>query len=144
MLRVITTGNNLPTDRESVYWVNVKAIPPAPAGDESQNVLQLAIKTRIKMFYRPAGLPGRVEDAPASLQWSHKGDELIVKNPSAYSVTLDTVKVSGKEIQKVDLVLPKAEAHYKIPEGTNSLSNVTFSAITDFGGETTPITSIIN
>lgn len=144
MLRIVKTAGELPLDRESVYWLNVKAIPPAPAADESQNVLQLAIKTRVKMFYRPKGLEGKVEDAPATLQWSHQGNQLIVKNPSAYSVTLGEVKISGKDVAGVDLVLPKDEAHYTLPAGSESATNLTYTTITDFGGLTTPITSQIH
>lgn len=50
--RVVVTGN-LPQDKESLYWLNIKAIPSAPKKD---NTLQIAIKTRIKLIYRPAGL----------------------------------------------------------------------------------------
>lgn len=144
MLRIVKTAGEVPSDRESVYYVNVKAIPPAPAADGPQNVLQLAIKTRIKMFYRPKGLPGKVEEAPAQLQWSHQGNQLIVKNPSAYSVSLAEVKIAGKDVEGTDLVLPKEEAHYTLPAGSESAGNLSYTAITDFGGLTTPITAQIH
>lgn len=139
MLRIIKTGNNLPADRESVYWVNVKAIPPAPEAGQSQNVLQLAIKTRVKLFYRPAGLQGKAADAPATLQWSVQGNQLVAKNPSDYSVTLNTVKLDGKEVKNVDLVLPKSEAHYQLPAGAARGSSVSYTSINDFGGNTAAI-----
>lgn len=144
MLRIISTGGNLPSDRESVYWVNVKAIPPAPEPGQSQNVLQLAIKTRIKLFYRPAGLPGKVDEAPAGLQWSVQGNDLVVTNPSAYSVTLDTLKVEGKEIKDVNLVMPKTETHYKLPAGSGHGNSVSFTTINDYGGVTPAITAKIS
>ncbi|KKI41844.1 MULTISPECIES: molecular chaperone [Hafnia] len=144
MLRIVKTAGEVPSDRESVYWVNVKSIPPMPAENGPQNVLQLAITTRIKMFYRPSGLVGKAEDAPAQLQWVHQGNELIVKNPSAYSVSLGEVKIAGKDIPGVNLVLPKDEAHYTLPAGSGGIGNVTYRAITDFGGLTNPITSEIH
>lgn len=144
MLRIVKTAGEVPSDRESVYWVNVKAIPPAPPADGPQNVLQLAITTRIKMFYRPKGLVGKAEDAPAQLQWTHQGNQLIIKNPSAYSVNLGEVKIAGKDIPGADLVLPKDEVHYTLPAGTESTGNVTYRAITDFGGLAAPITSQIH
>lgn len=140
MLRIIRTGGNLPSDRESVYWVNVKAIPPAPDAGQGQNVLQLAIKTRIKLFYRPEGLPGAAIDSPAALQWSVQGNELVAKNPTAYSVTLDSVKIDGKEIKNVNLVMPKSEAHYTLPAGTGHGNSVSYTAINDYGG----ITPVMN
>lgn len=143
MLRIVKTGTQLPEDRESVYWLNVKAIPPAPEANAAQNVLQLAIKTRIKMFYRPANLPGKVEESPKALQWSIQGDELVAKNPTAYSVTLDSVKISGSEVKNVNLVMPKAEAHLKLPNGARG-NQVTFTTINDYGGITPAITAAVH
>lgn len=143
MLRIMKTDGQLPNDRESVYWINVKAIPPAPEAGESQNVLQLAIKTRIKLFYRPADLPGKVEESPKALQWSVQGGELIAKNPTAYSVTLDSVTLSGSEIKNVNLVMPKSEAHFKLPGGLKG-KQVVFTTINDYGGVTPAITATVN
>ncbi|MGF6268520.1 fimbrial chaperone protein [Lelliottia nimipressuralis] len=142
MLRIIKTGSALPSDRESVFWVNVKAIPPAPESG-SQNVLQLAIKTRIKMFYRPADLPGVAADSPKALLWAIQGNELVVKNPTAYSVTLDSVKLNGSEIKDVNLVLAKGESHYKLPQGTHG-GQLTFTTINDYGGITPAISQSVN
>jgi P pilus assembly chaperone PapD len=53
-LRIIdATNNQLPQDRETLFWMNVKAIPSM---DKSKldNTLQLAIISRIKLYYRPA------------------------------------------------------------------------------------------
>ncbi|WP_437676671.1 fimbrial biogenesis chaperone [Sorangium sp. So ce131] len=43
------SGEHLPQDRESVFWLNVLEVPPAGA-----NVL--ATRSRISLFYRPQGL----------------------------------------------------------------------------------------
>jgi P pilus assembly chaperone PapD len=54
-LRVIYTGEtSLPENRESVFWLNVKSIPSMTRSDE--NRLLIAVKTRMKLFYRPAAL----------------------------------------------------------------------------------------
>lgn len=143
MLRIMKTEGQLPNDRESVYWLNVKAIPPAPEAGEAQNVLQLAIKTRIKLFYRPADLPGKAEESPKALLWSVQGGELIAKNPTAYSVTLDSVKLSGNEIKNVNLVMPKSESHFKLPGGAQG-KQVVFTTINDYGGVTPAITAAVN
>lgn len=143
MLRIVKTGGGLPNDRESVFWLNVKAIPPAPDAGASQNVLQLAIKTRIKMFYRPADLPGKADESPKALQWSVQGNELIAKNPTAYSVSLDSVKLNGTDIKGVNLVLAKSEAHFKLP-GVVRGNQLTFTSINDYGGITPAITAAVH
>lgn len=52
VLRFIYSGKGLPTDRESVYWINVQEIPPRAS---EPNVMQLAIRTRLKLFIARLG-----------------------------------------------------------------------------------------
>ena len=49
---------DLPQDRESVLWLNVLDIPPQLEGSENRNSISMAIRTIIKIFYRPSGLKG--------------------------------------------------------------------------------------
>lgn len=50
VLRIIhTKGVSLPEDRESVFWLNIKNIPPS-ASNKAENSLEIAVKTRIKLF----------------------------------------------------------------------------------------------
>lgn len=65
-----TASSPLPKDRESVFWFNVLEVPPKPDADKvaNQSLLQLAFRTRIKLFYRPEGLNGLPSDAPAALK----------------------------------------------------------------------------
>lgn len=50
-LRIMYVGpNNLPADRESLYWVNVKAIPSAAKDTKGKNTLQIAVLSRIKLL----------------------------------------------------------------------------------------------
>ena len=79
----------LPQDRESVYYFNLREIPPR---SDKANSLQIALQTRIKLFYRPAALiQGRQE---RSDPWQHEltltrvGDHYQVNNPTPYYVTL--------------------------------------------------------
>lgn len=140
-LRIIKTGEGLSGDRESVYWVNVKAIPAAPEGNGS-NTLQLAVKTRIKLFYRPKGLPGTAAESPKKLEWSQQGNQLIVKNPTAYSVSFNSLSVDGKDIKSMQVALPLAETRFELPAG--HATKVTFRCINDFGGLTEQMDSAVH
>lgn len=64
ILRVIRAGGNLPDDKESLYWLNIKSIPSA---EKKNNTLQIAVKTSIKLIYRPGGVKGKLEEAAQSL-----------------------------------------------------------------------------
>lgn len=90
------TGANVPQDRESVFWLNVVEIPPRPKTDEeAQNYLQFAIRSRIKLFYRPKGLAGDPVSALDTLTWrlvrSEGGYGLECTNPSAFNVSFSEV-----------------------------------------------------
>ena len=105
-LRILATSPNLPVDRESLFWLNVLEIPPKPNGPEyvGKNLMQLAIRSRLKLFYRPAKLAGDPIKAPAEVTWKgvpdgHGGYALEVINPTAYHVTIIklSLDVGGKQ-----------------------------------------------
>ncbi|WP_269790120.1 molecular chaperone [Stenotrophomonas sp. Iso1] len=137
-LRLIFSGADLPTDRESLFWLNVLDVPPTPeqAGDEDQNFLQVAFRSRLKVFYRPKDLQGQANEAPAALRWSRTGERLRVENPTGFHVTLVEVHaVSGSTEKMIDdkgkMVLPRQSLEFTVPASTDA---VRFSSINDYGG----------
>jgi P pilus assembly chaperone PapD len=145
-LRIVYTHEQLPADRETLFWLNVLEVPPKPTGPqaEGQNLLQLALRSRLKLFYRPAGLPGDPLKAPAALTWKivadGKGFALQVHNPTPYHVTITELalvtgsKNASAEIGMVaplsDLTLPLHDVTTKPAAG----SALTYSVINDYGG----------
>lgn len=132
MLRIVRTGGNLPQDRESVFWLNVKSIPATDDSKPRTNVLQVVVKSRLKLFYRPAGLEGQPESAYHQLSVARSGNQLTVSNPTPYYVTLFTLKVDGQEIKEADMVPPKGSASFTLPSA--GASSVSWQAISDYGG----------
>ena len=143
-LRLMKTGP-LPSSKvERLYWLNVLEVPPK-AGDEAENRLQLALRTRIKLMYRPAGLEGSPEQAPARVLWSlvrddaGQGHALVASNPTPYIVNFGSVSFSAGG-QKHDAgaghVLPGASTRFRLADfnGDKSASAVVnYSAINDWG-----------
>ncbi|MBD9516405.1 molecular chaperone [Pseudomonas sp. PDM22] len=96
-LRLIYTGDDAASKKqETVFWLNVLDVPPMPK-DKDANFLQVAVRSRLKIFYRPEGLPGTPADAAKGLHWSvapsGAGYVLRVKNDAAYHVSLVTVQL---------------------------------------------------
>lgn len=82
----------LPTDRETLYWLNVLGIPPSAEAQDEAGKIHLAFRTRIKVFLRPASLRPAIDDAPGTLQWRRAGDSSVhVTNPGPYHVTLSSI-----------------------------------------------------
>jgi chaperone protein EcpD len=123
----------LPTDRESVFYFNLLDIPPKPSNDGGKNLLQFAVRTRVKLFHRPAGLPGNARDAASALQWSADGDALQVRNPSVYHVTLSTLTLADGRNVEVDMIAPGAQVRYALPEGAAMPATVSFKWLDDYG-----------
>jgi len=143
LLRIMRIPGNVPADRESVFRLNVKEIPVQPGED---NFLQIALRNRIKVFYRPPGLPGRPETAREQLQLSVAPDStghgavLRIVNPSAYHVTFTGLTIDGgAEEVDADMVPPMGEISLPLKSITAPRAiDVGFTTINDYGGETPP------
>lgn len=138
-------SQTLPTDRESVFWFNALEVPPKVSDAEAKdkNILQLAFRTRIKLFYRPEGLSGNAPEAVKQLTWrlhSAAGKVLLsATNPTPFYVSFSGVNVSvnGKKyLVESSMVAPKSSAEMAVKGLTTPPSNavVEYSAINDFGG----------
>lgn len=81
-LRIFLTENNLPSDRESLFWLNIKTIP---ATERTENSLQIAFKTQMKLIFRPKELKNvNFVEEQKKLEWSKVGNKINVKNPTPY------------------------------------------------------------
>lgn len=141
LLRVLYQGAGMPTDRESVVWLNVQEIPQAAASD---NTLQLAVRQRIKIFFRPSGLPGDALSAPAQLEWQlvkrDAGSVLTVKNPTLYHVSMADIKLqAGQQTELAadsTMIAPGAEKQFSIKQLSRQDSvQLSFSSINDYGAQ---------
>ena len=139
-----TGSQQLPKDRESVFWFNVLEIPPkANAADVAdKNILQLAFRTRIKLFYRPTGLTGDAFSAPAAIKWRWEGNKIKATTPTHLHVSYAsvTLKANGKEYAvKASMIPPKNEAVFNVEGLSSSISGakITYAAINDFGSSVT-------
>lgn len=137
-LRIIYAGAALPTDRESLFYLNVKAIPSLDKNETAgKNILQLAILSRIKLFVRPDNLPLDPTDAPQKLTFSHVGTQVQLSNPTPYYITLVNIRSAGHKAQNI-MVAPLAAATLDASGG-----QITFQSINDYGALTPPQTRTI-
>lgn len=130
LLRVVYTGNDLPTDRESIYWLSVKSI--AAIERSSENRLQIAVRSRIKLIYRPAGLARGAADAYKALRFTRQGERLSIHNPTPYFVSLQSVKVGDHAISQPGMVPPLGSHALSVP--AQATGPVSWQAINDYGG----------
>lgn len=135
LLRILYAGAGLPSDVESVFLLNVMEIPLKP---EAADSVQFAVRQRLKLFYRPAGLAGSSSEAVPQLVWSRTdGQTLTVTNPSAFHLSLVDVQVDkGGQVQVLDdyLLLKPGERKVFSTQAPISVgSQINFTEITDIG-----------
>jgi chaperone protein EcpD len=142
-LRLMYTGANASTQKETVYWLNVLEIPPKAETESDMNLLQMAFRSRIKIFYRPVGLEGSATDAIKQVQWKvvaeGAGYALQAFNPSAFHVSLVKLALvdgSRNDMGADGMVGPGETRLFAIPTlkgKPSSAARVEFEAINDYG-----------
>lgn len=133
-LRIIYAGPALATDRESLFYLNVKAIPSMDKKNgENNNVLQLAILSRIKLFVRPNKLETQPLQALDTLAFTRSGSAVSINNPSPYYITLVNLQMGGKKLENV-MVAPKSRASVTLPAGAQGA--LSWQSVNDYGAIT--------
>jgi len=130
-LRIVYVDGALPNDRETVYWLNAKAIPASKKTTE--NRLHISINTRIKLFYRPTTLIADAASAYKKITFKTQQDKLIAHNSTPYYVSFATLAVGGINIEKPGMIAPMSSLAWDLPTGKKN-NDVIWSAINDFGG----------
>jgi len=130
--RIIKAVENLPTDRESVYWINVKTIPSIDKEVlENSNVLQLAVLSRIKLFVRPNSLPYTSEEAVKHIKFYNNDQGVVIENSSPYHVSFVNMELDGEKIQN-KMAKPFAATQLHNQQG----QALSFQTVNDYGGLT--------
>lgn len=141
-LRVVYNQKSLPKDRESIFWLNVLEIPAkAKAGEKGagNNSLQLAFRTRIKLFFRPDNLQPQRNDAVKQVVWSKSGDKVITaNNPTPYYISFSAIDLTSgsKKISTEDSMLApfsKTQINTKQSLAGGNWS-VNYASVNDYGG----------
>ncbi|EOI3528826.1 fimbria/pilus periplasmic chaperone [Cronobacter dublinensis] len=128
----------LPQDKETLFYFNLREIPPR---SNKPNTLQIALQTRIKLFYRPAAIALDKTQA-AEGDWVEKvtltrqGDKLVVNNPTPYFLTIvegaPSVKGNPVAFEPV-MVSPKGSATIAASAAAFGNSPV-LTYVNDYGG----------
>ena len=144
-IRLMYVGSDLPQDRESVFYFNVLDIPPAHSAGKADNFLQLAINSKLKLFFRPTAVSKNFDKLKDELRFNlieSNGYQLKVDNPTGNFFTLLDLKfysvdksVSGPEIGMVD---PKSSRNIAISSNKSFISQATrleVNYVDDYGAK---------
>lgn len=137
-LRVMYQGVGMPEKRESLLHLYVMQVPQRREG---ANQLNIAVRQRINVFYRPPGLQGDPAMTAERLRWelavSASGAAVLrVSNPTAYHASLQGVSIEGAPLSEFLLLTPGAQQDLPLSFAPGSLTvrHLAFKAMTDYGG----------
>lgn len=144
-LRLFYKGDGLPKDRESVLWMIVQEIPQK---SKVENSISLAVRQRIKMFYRPNKLNGSQSTAAKRLEFTLEKNKdnvyLIINNKSEYHITIAQSKIylsrgNYNNVIMVEngMINPFEVRRIKLEKSFNDTkedTDIEFDSINDFGG----------
>ncbi|MBP0597936.1 fimbria/pilus periplasmic chaperone [Herbaspirillum sp. LeCh32-8] len=149
-VRMLYNGQPLPQDKETLFWFNMLEVGPKPTFDADQNYMQVAFRTRIKVFYRPKALntQEQQDEAIESLRWTLKraddgGYSLVFNNPSPYFITVIKAGLIGAddkplaEVDQAAMADPGKAATISLKDLRSAPSGkfkVRFTYLNDFGG----------
>lgn len=147
-LRIVHTGEPLPQNRESVFWINVLEVPPKPGEAlADSNLIQMAFRSRIKLFYRPDGLKGSSAEAPAQLVWrlarGNAKPAVVAHNSSAFHVSLTEIRVESGAHSATSgtggMVAPGETLTFELDGNITGATgaSVHFTSLSDYGGAIT-------
>ncbi len=130
ILRIFLTEEGLPSDQESLFWLNIKTIP---ATEKTENSLQIAFKTQMKLIYRPKSLKDvNFEEEQKKLSWSKERGKVIVYNPTPYFMNFQTIKFNGKLVDDVSYAKPFSTKSFDINDN-NEHGLISWELINDYG-----------
>lgn len=143
-LRIRYTGGAMPQDRESVLRINVLEVQPPPKGKKAgtHNYMQIPVRTRLKLFWRPKNLPGTPGEAATALRWRllREGGkaQLECTNPSAFNVSLQDVRLTppgnNDENLQSGMCPAKGRALFGVPDTRQLPGGTVYYAVINDGG----------
>lgn len=133
LVRIVTTRavHRLPGDKESLFYFNLRGIPPR---DNGANALQIALQTRIKLFYRPTSLRASLGSVWQSKMILHRiTDGYEIDNPTPYYITVTSLKNRDGSYSDMTpvMIAPEGKSRLKAPR----LAEPVISYINDYGGQ---------
>ncbi|WP_076944211.1 fimbria/pilus periplasmic chaperone [Serratia oryzae] len=129
--------SQLPQDRETLYYFNLREIPPK---SDKANTLQIALQTRIKLFYRPKALVKTTAEMATpwqeQLTLTRQGDKYLVSNPTPYYVTLvDAGSQKGASVSGFEPLMLEPKGSAPLGVSASSLGNTpVLTYVNDYGG----------
>jgi fimbrial chaperone protein len=141
VVRLMFTGAKLLTDRESLFYLNFTQMPATKSSPAEANLLMSVVTSRVKVFYRPKGIKGRVEDLAKALKFIVQGTgaeaKILAENGTGYHALIRgaTLLLGEKKIPLASSVMlaPISTTHWPMPDGVQPPYRLQLTLVNDLG-----------
>lgn len=123
---------DLPNDKESLFYLNTKIIPSTKRPDESESQeskLVLITNFVIKVIYRPENITRPSEQDYKKIFIKKNEGKWFLDNPTPYYMTLTSIKVNNEKYNKTLLLAPYSKAELV----EVSIKEASWHVINDYG-----------
>lgn len=127
---------DLPKDKESVFYIKVRAIPALDKlkNDKDKPGMVFVTAFVIKMFYRPDGIIEPNDEIYESVKLINKDGIWQFNNPTPYYMTIVDLKIKANN-QSNSIFIPPFST-YKVVGADNTTQEVSWRFLNDFGAGT--------
>ncbi|MCG3862985.1 MULTISPECIES: fimbrial chaperone [unclassified Photobacterium] len=134
--RIIKVNNNLPKNKESLFYLNVQEIPKLPKNNG--NELQIAMDIRVKLIYRPISISSGRNNAEQQVEIKYKNGRFLIENPTPYYFAITQLIINNQtihlsKITTENLCVFKPYSTVLLPNSISHIHSVSFKAINDYG-----------
>ncbi|MCS3431106.1 molecular chaperone [Klebsiella sp. BIGb0407] len=127
----------LSKDKESLMYFNILGVPPK---SNIENVVEVVIQSRFKLFYRPKGLQKYPDNNwQQELKVEKKNNQLYFSNPTPYHVVIININNKPQKVKDFSEVIIKPNGNFVYPLNDKQRSGNDFMVtyIDDYGAPKT-------
>lgn len=95
-IRLIKTKDSFLDNKEILYWLTIYEVPPLPKDvkySDDTSVLMLTVRTKIKVFLRPAELFKEASEVINKLNFTWENNTLTLINSSPFYITVSELRI---------------------------------------------------
>jgi len=136
-ITILYTGDNLPTNQETLFWLNLHEIPSSKASDDNNaHKMLLTINTQLKVLFRPKPIKSELDikyladNLKFKLELTKDHINVITNNPAAYNASITNIilkyqnhTLSTEQLRDMH-ILPFSSKTYTVKTQNVPLSNL--------------------
>lgn len=135
----LTTKKNLPTDRESLLFLNSQEITPLDSNQSDGNKLNISVINRIKIFLRPKSLANKdskewIKALSCNSNQEKSKLKINCKNPTGFYATIASININHKHTVDGDMISPFSHHEFIIDLAQKDMASVIQLSVIDDNG----------